>query len=446
MNIAEFIFTSIRKKLPSINWNIGSAIRELIATPLVTIAEIINNTINEQTTITNIDEYVSNPEKYSQEINNLFNDLNLNTGTSIEATGKVTILTTSNTPSPVYKNTIFYYDNIPIQVAQDCYPSLIPSTQDNFVQLTQVGYNSYSFEVPVITDGINVNSGVSVTWAEADEDIYALTITSPISGGRTSMTSLEKALKIKDYMAPNVITLNAGIAKMLRDALPNHVVDVAFAQDINDTNKSFLYLKTKKAPSYFYHKVIGKKTEDGLYEINANIPGVINVEDVLFDSKSINIRQLQVLNNTVYCMVECLSDDILIDLTLKVYGLEDASIVQDVLNGYFAGSPYNVEVKTPDIFNIGIEFNYSGVELSYTDLATICENIQNMALNQNISDIYMSDLLATLGATLEGVAIYSVSNIDGLYYKQRISPCIYSKKYSYFAAYSGIDNIKATHV
>lgn len=448
MNIAEFIFTSIRKKLPNINWNLGSALRELIATPLATAAEITNNALNQQNLELSIDSYVAEPEKYGNEINNIFNSLNLDTELSTNSEGTVTIFTNSATPTPVYANTVFYYEDTPIYVSKDCFPSIVPSSDEKFVQVTEIGYNSYSFTVPVTTIGVNLslNTGVSVVWQEAPEDIYALTVSSPISGGRIAMTAAEKALKIKDYLSPNVVTLNDGITKMLRNLLPDYVVDAAFAQDISSVDKSYLYVKTRKAPGYYTYTADAKSIASGLYEISINIPGIIDLDKAYIGKDKINIRQLQITNNSVYCIVEVDNDSPIIKVDLNVYGIDDTHIIQDTINGYFSGSPYNIEIKAPDVFDIGIEFEYDGSDLSVSEINAICEDIQNMPLNTYISDTYLSTLLSLYGVTLKGSSIYSVNNINGLCYKQRISPFIYSKKYSHFAVYSGVDKVKGTHV
>lgn len=449
MNIAEFIFTNIRKKLPTINWNLGSVVRELIVTPLVTAADIVNNALAKQTNAFSVDSYIKEPEIYADNINQLFYDLDLQDNPVIEATGVITILTTSNTPSAVYQNTTMYYNDIPITVASDVFPGLVNDGVDNFAQLRQIGYKSYAFDVPVVATGVSacLTIGTPIIWHEAPEDVYAITVTSPVSGGRTTMSLLEKALKIKDYLAPSVVTLNEGILKLLKSKLSDIVVDAAFAQDVvTDAHTTYLYVKTKKAPGYYIKSVEGARTSSGLYNITGKVPGLVDVKAVFKDNKIVNIQQLQIENNNIYCLVECDSTALTESFDIQVYGISDAEIIQGTIDNYFLGSPYKLEVKAPDIFNVTLDFAYTGAEITNIDVNNICEYIQNMPMNSQISDSTLDQLLNTYGARLEGTCSYAISNTKGLYYKQKISPFIYSKNYSYFAIYTGQDKVKATYV
>lgn len=449
MNIAEFIFTSIKKSLPNINWSLGSAIRELIATPFVTVAEKANEALIQQTNALSIDSYIEQPEKYQNEINSLFNSLNLIDAGELLTTGTATIFTNSTNPTPIYKNTIFYYDNMVLSVAADTYPGFVnDSNKSGFAQLRQIGYNSYCFEVPLVSNNLNVflPADTLLSWAEAPDDVYSITLTAPMSGGRTNMTLKEKALKLKDYVSPNIITLNEGIVKLLRTMLPDKVVDAKFAQDITDMSKSYLYVKTKKAPGEFTKTVTGRRVQNGLYEIQATIPGIIDVLDIFKRNTKVSIYQMQITNNTLYCLLEYDSDSLTLDFDIRVYGLLDASDIQAVIDGYLLGSPYRIEVKAPDVFSIDLEFTYTGIKLNTIDLNNICEHVQNMLLDQSISDSYLNSLLSTYGAELKGAGIYTVYDHKGACYKQQVAPVIYAKKLGCFALYAGASKIKANYV
>lgn len=449
MNIAEFIFASIKKSLPNINWSLGSVLRELIATPFITVAEKANDALIQQSNALSINDYVENPEKYEAEINRLFNSLGLASNSQVPATGTATVFTNSNNPTPIYKNTIFYYEDMALSVSSDVYPGFVSDgTTQGYSQIKEIGYKSYCFDVPLVSTNLNVflAEDTPLSWGEAPEDVYNIVLTSPMSGGRTNMTLKEKALKIKDYVAPNTITLNEGIAKLLRSVLPDKLIDAQFAQDTTAANKSYLYIKTKKAPGTFTKTVTGRRTKDGQYEVQATIPGIIDVYDVFKGSSKVNIYQLQITNNNLYCLLEYDSEDLTLSFDLQLYGLSDAEEIQQAIDGYLIGTPYRIEVKAPDVFSVDVEFSYTGATLNTIDLNNICEYIQNLLLNQTISDSSLSTLLTSYGSSLKGPGVYTIYNHKGSCYKQQVAPFIYAKNLGCFAIYTGITNIEANYV
>lgn len=448
MNIAEFIFTSIKKALPSINWSLGSTLRELIVTPIVTTTDIANKALTNQINNYSVKDYINNPEEHATEINNLYNVLELEDIPPQVASGVVTIFTQSAEPPPIYKNTTFYYENIPLNTTKTVYPSIAYSNVEGFVQLKQLGYKSYAFEVPVQSSGNNVSltTDVDLSWTEAPSDVYTLKLTSPLSGGYTNTSLLNKALKIKDYLAPNLLTMNEGITKLLRTKLPSIVVDAAFAYDLNSTTTSYVYVKTSKAPGTFDYVTTGYRGADGLFNVTTNIPGVMEVVAAYRGANKLNIRTLNIENNLINCSIEAYTDEETIPITLQVKGILDYKQIQEVLDGYFIGSPYKVEIKAPAIFNVGIEFDYTGSVLATDEIESICEYIQSMPLNQLITDQLLSSLLKTKGNSLYGTAVYTISSSDGHCYKQPSSAYLYTTTSAYYAIYSGYDKIKANYV
>lgn len=447
MDITNFIFSYLKEKLPSVNWNIGSTVRELIAQPMVTIAERAKQALNKQVSALSVQSFIENAEEYADDINTIFNELDLDTNNTTISEGVITILTHSATPSAIYKNTALSYNDQVVTVIDDTYPSLIASNNPGFTQLRQIGHNAYMFDVKVRASSHNtyLAQGTALIWDEAPNDIYEITVTSPISGGRMSMTLQEKAQSIKDYIAPNVLTLNDGISKHLRSVLPDIVVDAKYATDISDSKKSYLYIKTAKAPSNYYITVTGYKDESGLYRIQTKELGIISVIAAYKGDEQINIQQVQITNNDIYCTLEY-NGEPTESFELQVYGLSDASRVQSFLDGYTLGSPFNIEVKAPATFELKLEFTYTGQELSAQHLKNICELVQFYGLDKTLTDAALQHTIETYGAFMQGSGIYTLISPDGSTYKQKYAPAIYSSAHNSYALYTGLDKVIAHHV
>jgi hypothetical protein len=447
MSVSSFIFAYLKQKLPTINWNIGSTVRELIAQPLVTATDAATKALTDQANAVSVQSYIDNPEAYETQINETFELLGLNENTSINSRGTVTIFTTSKSPSAVYKNTLMYYDDQIISVSLDTYPSLQPDGSAGSTQLRELSINSYAFDVPVEASSMNtyITKDTKLSWDEAPDDVYDIIVTSPVSGGRTQMSLLDKAMKIKDYVAPAVLSLNDGVAKNLRESMPDIISDAKYAADITDASKAMLYIKTLKAPGNYWVDVQGIKQDNGLYKVQTTVLGFIALISAYKDTKKVNIHQLQVTNNDILCSIEY-NGQAVENFSLNVYGMEDAFKVQEFISGYTAGSPFKIEVKAPAVFDLSVEFKYTGQELNAQSIKDICSQVQSYPLGEVLNDYKLNGLLNSYGASLVGTATYMVSDYNGSCYKQQYAPTMHHIKSNNYAVYTGLDRIKALYV
>lgn len=446
-DISDFIFTSIKNKLPDVNWNIGSMIRELIASPIVSVAETAVECFNKQASAVSIRSYVEDPDNYQEDIEQLYLDLGFIEGRAKESTGTVTIFTNSSDVLPVFSGTAFTFGDHVVYASSDVFPALTNDTNETrFVQLRTIGVSSYAFDVPVSSMYLNVylSEGTLLSWAEAPDYVYNIMVSSGISGGRASTTLKEKAEKIKDYVSPHIVSMDDGMTKLLRTNLPDIVVDAKFAKDHDSYGTSYLYIKTRKMPSMYTREAVAQRVEDGLYKISYSSYGVIDLVSVLKGSEVLNVKSYSVKHNKVEALVT-LSGDATETVTLQLTGLEDCSKVQEFLDGYFIGSPYRVEVKAPTILLIGCQFKYTG-DLAGIDINMICESIQEYTLNEIPNDTKISGILSTIGATLDGPVTFIITTNKGDYYKYRSLPMLPVMSTECFAIYTSADRINATNV
>lgn len=447
MDISNFVFSYLKEKLPTINWNIGSAVRELIAQPIVTATERANQALNTQINAISVQAFVNDSVNYEEEINNTFSELGLSDNNVTISTGTVTILTHNAKPDPVYKNTAMYYNDQVVIVADDTYPSLVNTEKSGFTQLRQIGYNSYMFEVKVqaSTNNTYLANNTPLIWDEAPSDVYDIFVSSAVSGGRLEMTLEEKAKCIQDYVAPRTLTLNDGIAKHLRSALPDTLVDAKYASDIFDNRRSYLYVKTVKAPGNYFKQITGYKDSYGLYNLQFKEVGIISVIAAFKDHEQVNIHQLQIVNNDVYCTLEY-DGELTESFSIQIYGLEDSHKIQEFIDGYTVGSPFDIEVKAPSTFSLNIDFSYTGQELSDQQLKEICNKVQFTGLNVLFNDTHLQSILKPYGAILKDTSVYTLTSPDGSSYKQKYSPAVYSTKANSYAVYTSIDKVNARYV
>jgi hypothetical protein len=448
MNVSDFIFSYLKDKLPSINWNIGSTIRELIASPITIIAERAIKALNSQVNAVSVQAYLEDSDLYADDINNTFAALGLQENKSVLSEGIITILTHSDKPGAVYKNTSMYYNDQVVIVAEDTYPSITYKANEGFTQLRQIGYKSYMFDVKVRAYDANtyLANGTKLVWDEAPDDIYDITVSSAVSGGRTEMTLAEKAESIKNYVAPNVLTLNDGITKQLKETLPDIVVDAKYATDIIDNTKSYLYVKTTKAPGYYFINVTGYRNESGLYVVQTSELGIISILSAYKNDISVNIQQIQINNNSIYCTLEYKDGGPVETFSLQVYGMQDAKVIQNFIDGYTLGSPFNIEVKAPSTFDLSVEFKYTGQELTDQQVKEICALVQFSGLNKLITDNDIRSIIEPYGAILVGSGIYTLTGFDGSSYKQKYTPSVYASTYNNYAIYTSVSKVNAYYV
>lgn len=445
-NISDFIFSSIKSKLPTVNWNIGSLIRELIATPIIAVTESAASALAEQVNATNVHRFTENPEDYSDEINQTFYDLGFQEIEAINSTGVVTIYTDTDDILPIFEGTMFHYGEHNVYTTTDVFPGLVNTDNDpRFVQLRKLGVNYYAFDIPVTSAFINVNlaEGVSISWDEAPSYVYNIKVSSAISGGVSSLSLKDKAETIKDYLAPDVIPLNDGITKILKNNLPNIVVDAKY--DTNTDNVSYLCVKTKKSPSTYTREVAAYKISDNLYQLTYKEPGIMSVVEVFKDSDIVQIVSQNVKDNLVSMTISLNNDKDVEYVTVKLRGLEDLAEVQTFLDGYLAGAPCSIEVKAPEVFYLGCQFTYSGT-LNSMDVMNLCENIQSYSLDEMPTDTKVASVIGKLDASLVNSVIFTLTDDAGSYYKYRSVAQAPSGVSGSYAIYTSVDRIKASNV
>jgi hypothetical protein len=446
--MTDFIFSYLKKVLPSITWSVGSVVRELIASPVAKVAEAANTALTNQLNAADVYNYVTYPDDYAEQIDEVFNALELGETGTTSSTGIVTIYMNTANIDTIGADTTFYYLDSAIVVSE----AVRPGVYDNggpgrFSQIRQLAEDSYAFDVPVITPIINqyISQGVSLSWYNAPDNVYDIKVTSPVSGGVSVLTTQDKANKIRDYICPAVLSMNEGLNKTLRQGLPNIVADASYATDIDDTATSYAYVKTLKTPGYFTVKVKGVKINN-MYHVDTTIPGALYVDSCYFNNKQVTISDCSVANNHIVCTVNAASEDPVVDLMLYVYGMEQMIEVQEFIDSFTKGSPYNIVAVAPSSLNLSIEFKYTGDLISDEELATIVTNIQSKPMNPTITDTIVDSLLNSVGARLVGSCVYVTERVDGSRRRQQFTPDLSDALSDKVAVYIHSDNIKAVYV
>lgn len=444
-NISDFIFNSIKSKLPEVNWSIGSLVRELIATPIIKVTESASTALMEQINATNVHRFTDNPEDYKNEIEQTFYDLGFEEAEPTDSTGVITIYTDTADVLPVFSGTLFHYNDYNVYTTKDAFPALGNSgNEPRFTQMRKLGVNSYAFDIPVSSAFVNVHlsEGTSLSWDEAPSYVYNVKVTSAVSGGADATSLKDKAEIIKDYLAPAIIPLNDSITKILKNNLPSIVVDAKYAD--NSSNTSYLCVKTKKSPSTYNRTVNAYRIGDGIYQLTYKEPGIINLVGLYINEEPLQVLSHSVSNNVINATFSFKGDAVEL-VTVKLRGLEDLQAVQLFLDGYTAGSPYRIEVKAPNVLYLGCQFSCSG-DLNSTDIMKLCEIIQSYSLDEMPNDNKIATMLSSMDVSLINSVIFTLTDNSGSYYKYRAAAQVPTNMTGIYALYTSVDRIKVNNV
>ena len=447
--MTDFIFAYLKKALPSITWSLGSVVRELIATPTASVAEAANAALNAQTNALDVHNMVNYPEEYADNIDRIFNELRLGQTDTINSRGTVTIYVNTLDVTPVKAGTVFYYLDSVLSVDDDIYPGVYDNGKNpgKFAQIRQLAEDAYAFDVPVVTRIINqyIGQGVTLSWYNAPANVYDVKVTSPISGGVSSLTLQDKANRIKDYICSDNLSMNEGLTKVLRNNLPDIVADAAYATDVDGMSTSYVYVKTMKAPGQFKRTVQAAKINN-IYHAVVNIPGVMSLVSCYYDNKLIEVNNVNIKYNTLEFDVPVASDKSSIYLDIYVYGMEQMVNVQDFLDTYTKGSPFDIVAIAPSVLELSMEFYYTGDKLDINELTYLITSIQSKPMNPVISDTIIDGILKAVGSRLSGTVVYVTTRVDGSRRRQQSTPDLSDALSEKVAVYTHINNIRAEHV
>lgn len=248
MDISTTIFKYLKQNLPNIDWDLGSVIRELIATPVVTLTQEASDLIDTQANTYDLSTWESDPETYTSEISSLFSNLDLSVGSPTYSEGTALVYTDASPEGLIIsKNTSLTWGNYSVNITEEIKISnesdSTSSEYSNIVGYTQLSYDTYCFEVPIQATSydISLSSGCPLVWPTAPTEVTEVLVNSALIGGSQGITASEKLQRIQDTLYPTALSLNEGLLKTLRTAFPNTVYDVQF--NTTSTN-SEVYVKT----------------------------------------------------------------------------------------------------------------------------------------------------------------------------------------------------------
>ena len=95
-NLSTLVYKYLSTSFAGLDWEQGSVVRELVAEPLINLAETVNTAINGAYTQLDIQGMLDNPGANAAAIDNLFNTLGLATPELKKPTGTVKIFTASD--------------------------------------------------------------------------------------------------------------------------------------------------------------------------------------------------------------------------------------------------------------------------------------------------------------------------------------------------------------
>ena len=405
--IATLLYKYLRTTFSKLDWELGSVIRELVAQPIVKLAEYATATITSAYNKIDIAYLLEAPEENKEAIDTLFNDLGLATPSTTRSSGTVQILTTSYDDFAIPLNTVFTHDTISV-VTNNTYKATLTPQESSDLQLHQIGVNAYAVEVPVVSvsDGVCLAVGAELEWSQLGTDIYEAKVYSAITGGVGAYTPTEKINLIRQQLFPESVTCAKSLLRTINKAIPDSVVDCVFAQN-NGTASSDIYIKTTALPESWF--VTAKSTAVDANTRKAIIDGtginkVISVNGTSIDSTYVTHEGRSLI--ITYAGTTELAK-------IEVSGLKTAADIQTVLDNFTANTGTVFNVVVPRILQLSIVLPIGGDSLISSSINKITAAVNGSNIDPtNIGDNTLRATLAEQGSTLLAAGTYILTDIS----------------------------------
>ena len=401
-DVSIALYKYLNENFGTLDWRLGSVIRELVAEPIVKLTEEAVANASAQYNKINIAAMVLNPEVYAANIDELFNELGLSTPTPTVSSGLVQILTTSSKSFTIPAGTTFTYNNYTLRVTDTYTATTVPATT-NDLGITQIGADAFAVEVPVtsVDTGITLGKGAELSWSKLDTPAYSAVVSSAITGGIGAYTATQKINLIRQMMFPAVATCSGGVLRTINRHFPNMAVDCVFAtkQRLDGVG---IYVKTVSAPEYWS---VDKTIDSASTTVTIDGTGIYAVVAVNGDAPKSVVRQGRSL------IISCSEAS---DFVIEVYGLKDLPRVQAWLDTFTRNTGITLNVLTPKLLDMSMYLRLSGDPLNSTSVNAIVAAVNNSLQNVTaLGDAAIQSIVTAQNNSLAGAGTYTLKSFEG---------------------------------
>ena len=370
--LSTLLYQYLSSSFAGLDWEQGSIIRELVAEPVVGLADAANAAINDAYAQLDIQTLLDNPTKYATEIDTLFETLGLTAPAATQSSGTVKILTSSNADIQIPAGSVFTYQDYSLVTGATMTLTLTPEEPGD-IQLYPLGINAYYAVIPVTSAsaGVNLGVGVELSWYNLDASIYSVSVASTITGGVGAYTPVQKINTIRQRLFPLTLTCRESLLRTINYYLPDSAVDCKFSASNSGSANIELFVKTTAAPQTW-----------SLTPLSAvGVISGVGVAQVLSinDDPSIEFTTLRVGRNIEITP----TTDVLIK-SVQVLGLKSLTNIQEVLDSFTTGTGLQINVLTPRLLFAAVNIPNTTGTFTNNLLLNVTAAINNTLLDNNI--------------------------------------------------------------
>lgn len=413
-SLRSVLLQEIRARFPSIDWNLGSVVRELVVEPLAKLSDLLDSRVNAAKSSLDVTHICANPDTYKQEIDSWMSRLGLTPQSAVSNTGTVRIMRTSSSDLTIAEGTQFSWADEVLLYTENTYIiKKEKSSGDGADVLVYKSYGDAAFSVDIPVTSVaayssgSLGAGAPLNWAGAPSDVYDICVGSAITGGSGEVGYQEKARQILDSMVPDSLSGEACIKKALRRNFPDLVKDVVVGdKDINKPYAVSLYIKPVRSIQEFIIPFYaeygnGELSSCGVYEISevfgpdgSAVPFTATYPKDSGESGSV-------------IKINTSSTETSDKFSARVIGFAEYQSINKWLAAEAKSTPFEFNLKLPAVGIVKLYLAATGTE--YTGAKTsIAELISDSSINSPISDSSIERVLNDYDSGLAKSVVYSV--------------------------------------
>lgn len=416
-SLRSVILQEVKAKFPSIDWKLGSVVRELVVEPLAKLGDILDSYVNKAKTSLDVSSICNQPERYEEELDAWLERLNIVPVQSAQSTGTVRIMRTNPEDLTIAAGTLFTWDDSVGLYVEDTYNV---TRYPNPLLTNNIIYRSYddvvfSVDIPVTCSeysNASLGSGAPLNWQGAPTDVYDIHVGSAVSGGSGSVGASEKARLIADALTPDSLTGEACVRKILRRNFPSIVKDVVMGdKDIKKPYAVSLYIKPVNSIREFDIStdfVNGKANIDGcgVYSVLGVYDGenraqtgvsVKYPDDLGENGSKVSIELLSSVNSGKY--------------TVRVLGFPEYPELAAWLDAESKATPFSFSLKTPAVVLVKMNMRIIGDDNPGAK-TIIADAINDLSINSGLSDTIVEQIVGQYNIGLVNAIAYSMNVYD----------------------------------
>ena len=402
-DVSTLLYQFLKAKFGDLDWENGSVLRELVAEPIVALAEQAVQAINAAYNTLNISALLAAPEDNADAINSLFDYLGLAATTPRTSIGSVRVLVASPESFIVPVGASFSFRDAILTVTSQYTVSLNASSSAGGLKLNQIGYNAYEVIIPVEGSlvGESISAGTELTWNIANPNIYSATVYSTIIGSGSTYTATQKINQIRQYLYPASLTCAEGYLKTINSYSEGLAVDCLLDSKY-PTNGVNLFVKTVNPPEVWRIPATGELV-DGKYQASISAIGISRVLSVIggqLESALWDDRGILIIWSGSSGEVE-----------IEVTGLKDLITAQEAIDNYTANTGVRVNVKPPRLLTLSMYLPIVASTLGVEATSQVVAAINNSLLNAaGLGDHTTTPILRAAGISLQGAGTYTLED------------------------------------